>query len=112
MVSYTNRPGIILLINIYIYHPIEYAPLKPKKRDTKENMAEAIFMAKKKRTARGEEEEEDGEETNENVGQENEFQQDDYQGQRTALSSGGGGRGGAGRQLVPQHADDEYDPAL
>ena len=27
----------------------EYAPLKPKKRDTKENMAEALFMSKKKR---------------------------------------------------------------
>lgn len=27
----------------------EYAPLKPKKRDTKENMMDAIFMAKKKR---------------------------------------------------------------
>ena len=27
----------------------EYAPLKPKKRDTKENMMDALFMAQKKR---------------------------------------------------------------
>lgn len=31
----------------------EYAPLKPKKRDNKENMMDAIFMAKKKRCGCG-----------------------------------------------------------
>ena len=29
--------------------PLEYAPLKPKKRDTKENMMDSLFMAQKKR---------------------------------------------------------------
>jgi hypothetical protein len=32
---------------------VEYAPLKPKKRDNKDDMSDAIFMARKKRAKRG-----------------------------------------------------------
>lgn len=40
----------------------EYAPLKPKKRDTKENMADALFLAKKKSRNDDDEEEFDEDE--------------------------------------------------
>lgn len=39
-------PLIGATITAIIY---EYAPLKPKKRETKEDMSEAIFLSKKKR---------------------------------------------------------------
>ena len=37
----------------------EYAPLKPKKRDTKEDMSDAIFLARKKRGKNRSDEDED-----------------------------------------------------
>ena len=43
----------------------EYAPLKPKKRDTKENMMDAIFMAKKKRGEKDDGDDEEEEEVGE-----------------------------------------------
>ena len=49
--------GAVIAACIY-----EYAPLKPKKRDTKESMSDALFMAKKKRGAVDDEDEEDEEE--------------------------------------------------
>jgi hypothetical protein len=38
----------ISIVILFACHS-EYAPLKPKKRENKESMADAIFMAKKKR---------------------------------------------------------------
>jgi hypothetical protein len=42
-------------------YPLEYAPLKPKKRDNKENMMDALFMANKTRGDGDDEEEEEHE---------------------------------------------------
>lgn len=69
---------------------IEYAPLKPKKREGKDSMEAAIFLATKKRGEHGEilEEEENNEENN-------------YDGQNT----------GAQHNALPTDEDD-YDPAL
>lgn len=67
----------------------EYAPLKPKKRDNKDNMADAIFMAKKKRNGKddGDDDDDEGEDDdNKNTGK--------------------------GRELVSQVEDDDYDPSL
>jgi hypothetical protein len=62
----------------------EYAPLKPKKRENKEDMSDAIFLAKKKRT----DHDEDDEDENEDVD----------------------GTQQKGRELLPQEED--FDPAL
>ena len=40
--------SFVISSSLFVCHS-EYAPLKPKKRENKESMADAIFMAKKKR---------------------------------------------------------------
>jgi hypothetical protein len=54
----------------------EYAPLKPKKRETKENMEDAIFLATKKR-GHGDDEDEDIDE-HAHKGQQLISQEDDF----------------------------------
>jgi glycerol uptake facilitator-like aquaporin len=49
--------GAVIAACIY-----EYAPLKPKKRDTKESMSDALFMAKKKRGQADDDDDDDEEE--------------------------------------------------
>ena len=45
-----SDPFIYLSIYLSISVCAEYAPLKPKKRENKDDMADALFMAKKKRS--------------------------------------------------------------
>eukprot|EP01039_Chlorochromonas_danica_P007389 gene7389-8172_t len=69
----------------------EYAPLKPKKREAKENMEEAIFMADKKRGDRDDEDEDSRKDHDYHDDEEDEHE-------RKALD------------LLPQ--DDDFDPTL
>ena len=43
--AFTYLYNALVLISTFL----EYAPLKPKKREGKENMSDALFLAKKKR---------------------------------------------------------------
>ena len=46
-------------LSLLLFFATEYAPLKPKKRDNKEDMADALFLAQKKRGQRDDDDEYD-----------------------------------------------------